>query len=288
MTSIRIRLWISLIFFLWAASGCASVRVDDQMLPVAILGENYSSVIEADFSWAATSRSMRWTGGTIPSGMSLHPGGIVDGSPTEKGLFEFNVVGIASDESYTGDPLVDILSLLDYDTDAAVVTLLVTERSRNSSCPSPAAGSRTGISLCLGDLERATFEELFPLDVTLILPNTLFEDEEVSLRRLSFSISYDPAAILINAGGIGNGNLREATDGVEVAVSAAHPSEGVVRITLEAQEPGLFLSGRILDLPIAIITETPAEADFTLDLSDPDLSPLPTPAPEIHLVPGSL
>jgi hypothetical protein len=164
-------IFLCLIALILSACG-ANLHVTS--LDVALINEDYSYQLEAvDDSWEILDNNelvFLSDSAGLPAGMYVSSDGVVFGTPEELGVYEFYVTVYAIDdfdwyewdESYYDDGVTE---------DAETLTLLVTESSSNSNCPSPGNRDANEIYVCLGSLATDSFltDEIFDLDINYFI-----------------------------------------------------------------------------------------------------------------------
>ncbi len=86
--------------FVLPSSGCPTIVLSPSTLPDATLGEAYSQTLTA--SGGTDPYTFTVVTGTLPPGLTLAPGGVLSGTPTATGFYEFTVAAEESNSNCRG------------------------------------------------------------------------------------------------------------------------------------------------------------------------------------------
>lgn len=88
MSSLSGLLWVS--WLLLAGPASASIVLTTQTLPAATQNQAYSFTLSS--LGGNTPYGYLFTGGVLPNGLTISPGGVISGTPTLAGTFNFTVL----------------------------------------------------------------------------------------------------------------------------------------------------------------------------------------------------
>lgn len=270
----------TILLILLMFSAC-SPNLHETTLPVAQLNESYEFALYGQDNdlWDNGSLVYEKTGGSLPNGVYVTTGGLIAGTPTELGNYEFKVTLYDIDRGIDDD----------VDSDSEWYTLFVTEPSSNEDCPEPADLNATGISLCLGNLTSTEVlaDDELSLDVNLFLQKTRASDYDIDYIDLTITLTegyfyFDDSSINSNI-------LREATTRAEGLLSYEIVADNQLRLQLSKGNKTFHKSGRLMDLPFFALSDLEEGTyDFIITVhelhsEDPDQS-----LPQAFEIDGSL
>ncbi len=229
-------------------------------LDVALLNEDYAYQLEAvDDSWEILDKNelvFLSDSAGLPAGMYVSSDGIVFGTPEELGVYEFDVAVYAIDdfdwyewdETYYDDGVTE---------DSETLTLLVTEPSSNSNCPSPGNRDVNEIYVCLGSLATDSFliDEIIDLDINYFV--NLDDTETLNVSFIEFSITYDSNFFALDDNMLNSQILREAATYADATVTFDNTIPGILYVQLAGSSEYFDKPGRILDLPFYAVQDVP-------------------------------
>lgn len=260
---------LCLLVLIFSACG-ANLHVTN--LDVALLNEDYAYQLEAvDDSWEIFDNNelvFLSDSSGLPAGMYVSSDGIVFGTPAELGAYEFDVTVYAIDDFdwYEWDEWDS-----GYDDgvteDSETLTLLVTEASTNSNCPSPGNRDVNEIYVCLGSLATDTLltDEIFDLDINYFI--NIDDAETLNVISVGFSITYDSGFFALDDNMLNSQILREAATYADAIVTFDNTTSGILYVQLDSPSEYFDKPGRILDLPFYALQDLPlGSSTFTVSI----------------------
>lgn len=206
----------------------------EQKLSIAVIDEPYYEIISADEnSWGSwnTEIVFDWIGGDLPDGMAISSDGEITGTPTEFGLFDFEVRVYSIDEGWSWDYSDDYI-----DYDDAWFTLFVTEPNTNADCPWPDNESVTETYICVGTPASTTLalDEGLPLDINYQVGFDYAEGYQINV--LDFTIAYDATLFAFDENELNSQSLYEVATEANADVTFDTSTAGELRVIVSAPE----------------------------------------------------
>lgn len=247
-----------IIFVLFQFSACG-VNLMSGRLGIAVFDKEYSEYLGADDNdwtiWGNEEMLFDLVDGSLPGGLSLSSNGEISGTPSEIGIFEFEVRAYSIEYGWNSwDDEYDDVS---YDDEW--FTLLVTEESTNVNCPSPDDETTTETYLCVGTPSATTVAQNEAVEMDINWFFNFDEAENFNINTVDFTITYDYTYWLIDTDELNSQILREAVTEADQESSFDGNTVGQVRVILTAGEDDEFIaSGRVMDLNFYAIQDIPA------------------------------
>lgn len=288
---------IILLGFLTTIFSACGANLHITTLDVGLLNEAYTyqlMAVDDSWDWPDTHEFVYKNASGLPDGVYVSSDGVVFGTPTEVGIYDFLVTVYSIDYDYFDDW--DFWD--DWDSccndstvtfDSEILTLFVTEANSNPACPSPADRDTQETYICIGSPEVTTLQTNEEVTLDISYHVKLDNAEDYDTDTIDFTIYYDEDLFAIDTNLLNSQLLREAATFADATVSFDDSTPGALRIVMTANGDSFLKPGRLIDLPVYALQNIDSiESPVTLTINGISSTNEKAELPQLVEVDGSI